>query len=386
MTILVLPLLPVVGWVMLSCITSTCFCGNILTSVVALDDIIVPMRVNQKITLPQSSSSLLLSPALHFPPFRRRRHHRRRRRVTADSNTVTTTRTTTTATTRDDIRITSGEIIALLTPPTNHTVPSTIMTPLPPPSKKTSSSYRNDTSTSYSSNVSSSAVPTITPPPFPSVSLVVVPSPAPFPTVQLLPSYSPTYYMTTPPRPPVVSPLPIVLNREVKPFKPLHCNANLTTAPCQSWTSMFGTFNKFATLVTVPCGTCIIMDVNDRTLGSSPLELLGGIDIHGKLVFPDTGYGSNYTLSIIATMMVVQGELSMTSVTKPINGRPNIHITMVGQNINHTFTPVDNNAMGCTIGNTVTPTPCTIGKKAIVVAGGKVNSKLMRFIQNAHTS
>ena len=121
------------------------------------------------------------------------------------------------------------------------------------------------------------------------------------------------------------------------------------------------------------------MDFDNRTNGSSSLlELLGGIDIHGKLVFPDAGYSSNHTLSISTTMMIVQGELSMSSITKPINGRPHIHITMIGHDVNQTFTPIDNNARACAIGTNSTVTAsCKVGKKSIVVAGGKVNRTLI---------
>ena len=121
------------------------------------------------------------------------------------------------------------------------------------------------------------------------------------------------------------------------------------------------------------------MDFDNRTNGSSSsLELLGGIDIHGKLIFPDAGYSSNHTLSISTTMMIVQGELSMSSITKPINGRPHIHITMIGHDVNQTFTPIDNNARACAIGTNSTVTAsCKVGKKSIVVAGGKVNRTLI---------
>ena len=233
--------------------------------------------------------------------------------------------------------------------------------------------------------MNSTATPT-SPPPFPSVSLLVLPSEAPVqsPTLTYA-SYSPNYGTS-----PVV---PAASIEEIKPFTTLTCNANLSKAPCQSWTSVYGTSTTYTTLVTVPCGTCILMDFGNRTNGSSSLlELLGGIDIHGKLVFPDAGYSSNHTLSIITTMMIVQGELSMSSITKPINGRPHIHITMIGHDVNQTFTPIDNNARACAIGTNSTVTAsCKVGKKSIVVAGGKVNrtwicESLSFFkIQNAFT-
>jgi G8 domain len=97
----------------------------------------------------------------------------------------------------------------------------------------------------------------------------------------------------------------------------------------------------------------------DVTGGS--LNLLGGLEILGKLVFPD-----GYKLNLSANIVIVQGELEMTA-TKAVDGIPNIKLTMVGSN-DFAFTPIDANARACGGNNT-----CPVGKKGIIVAGGTVN-------------
>jgi G8 domain len=152
----------------------------------------------------------------------------------------------------------------------------------------------------------------------------------------------------------------------MKDFLTLTCNANLASASCQKWTVKIGTSNTYTNLVIVPCGECITMDY----IGSSTLNLLGGIDIQGRLVFPD-----GYKVNVTTPMIIVQGELIMTA-TKPVDGIPNIKISMIGQDEKQSFTPIDSNAKACNFGAAT----CIVGKKAIVVAGGKVNSKFMSFI------
>jgi hypothetical protein len=145
----------------------------------------------------------------------------------------------------------------------------------------------------------------------------------------------------------------------IKNFQTLSCNMFLASSTCRTWSSTFGTINSISTRVTIPCGECVVMDhVNGN------LELLGGLDIIGKLVFPD-----GYRLNLASTMIVVQGELEMIA-TKPVDGIPNVKFTMIGNDSSLTFTPVDVNAKACK--GEIT---CSIGKKGIVVAGGKVNCK-----------
>ena len=142
----------------------------------------------------------------------------------------------------------------------------------------------------------------------------------------------------------------------MKDFVPLACNANLASTPCSSWTSMFGTATSFSERIVIPCGKCVAMDV----VGGS-LELSGGLDVIGKLVFPD-----GYKLNLVSSIIAVQGELEMTA-TKTVDGIPNIIFTMIG-NVDRSFTPIDINTKACNGAAT-----CNAGKKGIIVAGGKVN-------------
>jgi G8 domain len=145
-------------------------------------------------------------------------------------------------------------------------------------------------------------------------------------------------------------------------FVPLSCNSQLSTAPCVSWVTTFGTGSSFTGLVQIDCGTCVLMDHSGPSL-----SFLSGLDIIGKLVFPNT---ATYKLTIYATSITVQGELDLQSTLTPVTGTPNIHIIMMGQSDTQVFRPVGENAGACPtddlFGN------CRIGRKAITVAGGKV--------------
>ena len=145
---------------------------------------------------------------------------------------------------------------------------------------------------------------------------------------------------------------------EISNFAPLSCNANLASTPCDSWTAAYGTHSSNLNILTIPCGLCIVMDYQ-----GAELTLNGGLDIIGKLVFPD-----NYKLHLNIPLIIVQGELHMTA-TKPVDGVPNIRFTMIGE-ITQTFLPHSDNMNVCGIAAL-----CTAGKKAIVVAGGKVSCK-----------
>ena len=142
----------------------------------------------------------------------------------------------------------------------------------------------------------------------------------------------------------------------MKDFVPLACNANIATATCASWTSIFGPSKSFSERIVIQCGQCVTMDV-----AGGSLELSGGIDVIGKLVFPD-----NYILNMSSQIIAVQGELEI-SATKAVDGIPNIIFTMKG-NVDRSFTPIGANTGACN--GAVT---CNAGKKGIVVAGGKVN-------------
>jgi G8 domain len=145
----------------------------------------------------------------------------------------------------------------------------------------------------------------------------------------------------------------------IKNFQTLSCNTFLASSTCKSWSSTFGTNSSISTRVTIPCGECVVMDH-----ANGNLALLGGLDIIGKLIFPD-----GYRLNLTSTMIVVQGELEMIA-SKPVDGIPNVKFTMIGSDGSLTFTPVDVNTKACK-----GVTTCSVGKKGIVVAGGKVNCK-----------
>jgi G8 domain len=163
-----------------------------------------------------------------------------------------------------------------------------------------------------------------------------------------------------------------ILGEDVtRDFQPLTCNENISTTTCQPWSSKFGNNRKVYTArVMIACGECIIVDYNaSRTTSNNlavtnVLTFVDGIDIMGKLVFPD-----RYKVHIYTTFIVVQGVLEMTAIATPVTGVPNIRITMIGNTTTTSFTPIDNNAKACTA------IECNVGKKAIVVAGGTVNSK-----------
>jgi len=138
-------------------------------------------------------------------------------------------------------------------------------------------------------------------------------------------------------------------------FAALDCNSNLGSQQCTSWTSNFTSAVNHPSLVVIPCGQCIIMD-----LAAPNLTLAGGIDIQGKLVFPD-----GYKLALNAPFIRVQGELQMTS-TKIPNGEEDVKFVLTGTNEAITkFIPAGNNVDKC-------DGQCTVGKKPIVVAGGKL--------------
>ena len=147
----------------------------------------------------------------------------------------------------------------------------------------------------------------------------------------------------------------------VNDFVYLSCNSALDDQPCPSWTSVFGSSaTVFSERVIIECGTCITMDQRDVTLEQ-------GVDVRGKLVFPEGFAGTVRTASL-----TVQGELEVYS-TGPVNGTPMIHILMIGSQA-QSFTPIEENSSNCGGGN------CDVGHKAITVAGGKVSSKYMQPI------
>eukprot|EP00591_Stephanopyxis_turris_P000751 CAMPEP_0195512226 /NCGR_PEP_ID=MMETSP0794_2-20130614/4252_1 /TAXON_ID=515487 /ORGANISM="Stephanopyxis turris, Strain CCMP 815" /LENGTH=1612 /DNA_ID=CAMNT_0040639961 /DNA_START=347 /DNA_END=5185 /DNA_ORIENTATION=+ len=98
------------------------------------------------------------------------------------------------------------------------------------------------------------------------------------------------------------------------------------------------------------------MDITDaRTVA------LDGLHIQGKLEFPNTA-----KLTINTQKVIVEGELVMTN-TDVITGTPKVKIVMTGST-EQVFEPHSSNAAGCGGAGQ----SCAIGKKAFVVAGGKL--------------
>ena len=152
--------------------------------------------------------------------------------------------------------------------------------------------------------------------------------------------------------------VPFGLVRAVNDFVPLSCNDNLASAVCTSWTSLFGSSSTITSQVIIPCGTCVQMNHP-----GPELSLLGGINIIGKLIFPNDG---TYTLTINTASIIVQGELDLQSTQTPVTGTPLIHIVMIGFDKKLSFRPSNENANACPNFD------CEVGFKSITVAGGKV--------------
>ncbi len=139
-------------------------------------------------------------------------------------------------------------------------------------------------------------------------------------------------------------------------FKPLVCNANITTANCSA--------NKLSTLlsggsttaaVTVPCGQCYTYD-----LSTSTPTTIGGLDIRGKLYVPP-----NYKSTLLTRYVFVQGVLEMSD-TNPISkNNTSMKIILTG-NTDVTFVPADSNAN--VVGGTF-----NAGVKPFLIAGGQLN-------------
>lgn len=144
-------------------------------------------------------------------------------------------------------------------------------------------------------------------------------------------------------------------------FAPLNCNDG-ELDECVNFSDWYDpSIRTYENMFTIDCGICVVMD--DRIPSGVTFDFLGGLDIQGKLVFPEPS-DSSYRLRIRTPTIIVQGELEM-SATKEVDGEPNYIFRMTGDQ-DYSFQPADNNAA---IGLT------DVGKRAITVAGGKVTRK-----------
>lgn len=142
-------------------------------------------------------------------------------------------------------------------------------------------------------------------------------------------------------------------HRELMPthdmFGSLSCNSSID--PCEGWSDQ--AYDPSAGTVVIPCGKCITMDLSDGYL-----SLPHGLNIEGKLVFPD-----GYQITIETPFIVVQGELEMTS-TRQTSGEEDIKIIMTAlPEGDVSFTPHAEHSTG----------PKNVGTRPIAVAGGVLN-------------
>jgi len=139
-------------------------------------------------------------------------------------------------------------------------------------------------------------------------------------------------------------------------FSPLECNSDVEDKDCVSWSDQ--TYDFINTKVEIPCGTCVTFDEPS----GSYIVLEMGISVVGKLVFPPD---TNATIE--TPFIFVEGILEARS--NEIVDSTNIdglHFIMTGGE-SQPFFPNIQNKPSCAGGY------CDVGKKPIVVAGGKLD-------------
>ena len=124
--------------------------------------------------------------------------------------------------------------------------------------------------------------------------------------------------------------------------------------PCVNWSTQ--SFNLTSGVVTIPCGQCVIMDADS----SADLVLPNGLDIQGKLVFPD-----GYKITIRSSFIFVQGILEMIS-TRATSSEQDVKIILTGDDI-QTLIPHQDNAQHCP------ESGCNVGNRPIAIAGGTLD-------------
>lgn len=150
------------------------------------------------------------------------------------------------------------------------------------------------------------------------------------------------------------------LSMDHKNFSPLTCNAD--PAPVEeacatssvTLSSIHAASTAAGTTAHIPCGTCATVD----TVDGSTLAFPRGINVEGMLHFP-----SSANVVVETTHVFVQGVLKMDAP----EGDNEVRIKMVGTE-NQFLVPHSENSMACDA-----TTGCNVGKKAIVVAGGRLD-------------
>mmetsp|Transcript_52985 Transcript_52985/g.78551 ORF Transcript_52985/g.78551 Transcript_52985/m.78551 type:complete len:1770 (-) Transcript_52985:364-5673(-) len=140
-------------------------------------------------------------------------------------------------------------------------------------------------------------------------------------------------------------------------FRPLTCNQAYSA--CELWSAVVDEYTDQNGKVFIPCGKCVTMDKTDH----STVIIDTGLHIEGKLEVPNSA-----RVTIQVQHIVVEGELAMVS-TDEITDVPKVRVILTGNNNDVTFVPNAENAAACGGPGQ----SCYIGKKGIVVAGGKLN-------------
>ena len=150
-------------------------------------------------------------------------------------------------------------------------------------------------------------------------------------------------------------------------FAPLRCNQDLNeTSQCTEWDDMH--FDADAKVI-IPCGICVTVGC-DATAIDTPQ----GIDVHGRLVFKDYALDCPPSSAALPRVTVttpflhVQGELVMRS-SRSTSARPDVKLVLTGTT-EHALVPHTENDISSKCDSN---TGCKVGKKAIAVAGGKLD-------------
>ena len=134
-------------------------------------------------------------------------------------------------------------------------------------------------------------------------------------------------------------------------FLPLSCYD--ATATCTSFSAKAYDLTQ---VVIIPCDECVTFDLPD----GQTYNLLNGLDIQGKLVFP-----KNKKATIYTPFVHVQGVLEITNDEK-VSSEPSLSFVLTGTS-DVFFTPHVENSASCAGGS------CNTGKKSFVVAGGRLD-------------
>ena len=151
-------------------------------------------------------------------------------------------------------------------------------------------------------------------------------------------------------------------------FQPLSCNGQLTSADvdCVPTSPNYaGTLSDLLAAadtaageqVVVPCGWCAVASTTD----GSTLDLSGGgLNVEGMLHFPPSA-----NLTVVTPHVFVQGVLQMDPPDTDLANT--VRVRLVGSDDQY-LVPHEENAMACdpAVG-------CNVGKKAVAVAGGRLD-------------